>query len=467
MKYIYLQLLMLSSSLFLQAQTEQKLLETHRSFLETKMWDVFNTNEHQHSIYYVDNSKQEVIDGHIYVPIYDDSENDFAVGFLREEGKRVYFVREGEQEERVLYDFGLQAGESIVVGLGEEHHQLMVAEVDTIYLDNGPVRRLRMTDPDLEASQYQRPAYWIEGIGSDLGPLYQYGWGEEHAGTRLDHCGSSLMISYADFFVETKDFPFVAGSPYWRFEETNPASGSWRWVWFCIPEEYHVSLNHKDYHQLFYGVMANRTYQEEVPATYLFGVREENGVVYVNLDEYKEALRKTGLGDAENIPYRVTEDGEMVLYDFNMQEGDRFAPVAGHEDLYVKGVASDPYYGRKMFTMSNGVTCTEGSGAVSALGLLVAYLNPADYGFSRVTLSAYGRNGVYWEYNMAGGSTIIDKPDIPLGVESVTESEHVVSPSVYDLQGRRVCQGNNVTEYQGNKLPKGIYIQNGRKVVVK
>ena len=38
---------------------------------------------------------------------------------------------------------------------------------------------------------------------------------------------------------------------------------------------------------------------------------------------------------------------------------------------------------------------------------------------------------------------------------------------VYDLQGRRVGQGNNVTEYQGNKLPKGIYIQNGRKVVIK
>ena len=38
---------------------------------------------------------------------------------------------------------------------------------------------------------------------------------------------------------------------------------------------------------------------------------------------------------------------------------------------------------------------------------------------------------------------------------------------VCDLQGRRVGQGNNVTEYQGNKLPKGIYIQNGRKFVVK
>ena len=39
---------------------------------------------------------------------------------------------------------------------------------------------------------------------------------------------------------------------------------------------------------------------------------------------------------------------------------------------------------------------------------------------------------------------------------------------VYDLQGRRVGQGNEATEYQGSlRLPKGIYIQNGRKIVVK
>ena len=39
--------------------------------------------------------------------------------------------------------------------------------------------------------------------------------------------------------------------------------------------------------------------------------------------------------------------------------------------------------------------------------------------------------------------------------------------SVFDLQGRKVSQSNKVSEYQGNKLPKGIYIQNGRKFVIK
>lgn len=39
--------------------------------------------------------------------------------------------------------------------------------------------------------------------------------------------------------------------------------------------------------------------------------------------------------------------------------------------------------------------------------------------------------------------------------------------AVYDLQGRRVSQSNKVTKSQGNNLPKGIYIQNGKKFVVR
>ena len=52
-------------------------------------------------------------------------------------------------------------------------------------------------------------------------------------------------------------------------------------------------------------------------------------------------------------------------------------------------------------------------------------------------------------------------------IEPEALSPYRKNMSVYDLQGRRVGQGNKMTEYHGNKLPKGIYIQNGRKFVVK
>lgn len=41
-----------------------------------------------------------------------------------------------------------------------------------------------------------------------------------------------------------------------------------------------------------------------------------------------------------------------------------------------------------------------------------------------------------------------------------------VNKNIFDLQGRRVLQSKMVKKSQNNSLPKGIYIQNGKKVVV-
>ncbi|MBQ7683166.1 MAG: glycoside hydrolase family 16 protein [Bacteroidaceae bacterium] len=51
---------------------------------------------------------------------------------------------------------------------------------------------------------------------------------------------------------------------------------------------------------------------------------------------------------------------------------------------------------------------------------------------------------------------------IPTGIEA-TEQRAMDSKAIYDLSGRMVADG----EYQDGKLPKGIYIRNGRKFVVR
>lgn len=51
---------------------------------------------------------------------------------------------------------------------------------------------------------------------------------------------------------------------------------------------------------------------------------------------------------------------------------------------------------------------------------------------------------------------------IPTGIEA-TEQWAMDSKAIYDLSGRMVADG----EYQDGKLPKGIYIRNGRKFVVR
>ena len=48
------------------------------------------------------------------------------------------------------------------------------------------------------------------------------------------------------------------------------------------------------------------------------------------------------------------------------------------------------------------------------------------------------------------------------GVEGVKSEQEDVNAPVFDLQGRRVA-----TLQQMNRLPKGLYIVNGKKIVVK
>ena len=97
--------------------------------------------------------------------------------------------------------------------------------------------------------------------------------------------------------------------------------------------------------------------------------------------------------------------------------------------------------------------------------MLLAYLNPQEKEVIWNQLSAYGRNGVYIEYGVDGGSSLIDISDIVTDGIPVTVVNRNSSNAIYDLSGRRVANGS---EFQGpNKLSKGVYIQGGKKFVVK
>ena len=146
---------------------------------------------------------------------------------------------------------------------------------------------------------------------------------------------------------------------------------------------------------------------------YVLGLREENGRVLVNYDEYisylkridnehteayyKQMAEQYGLdiklkegttwetdnwvegGDVNYIPYPLTDDGEMVLYDFTMQVGDKFRSVAGHDDIGVVQVDTITTSGnveRRKLTLSNGLVLIEGIGCINSPSRLFTYLNP-------------------------------------------------------------------------------------------
>ena len=107
----------------------------------------------------------------------------------------------------------------------------------------------------------------------------------------------------------------------------------------------------------------------------------------------------------------------------------------------------------------------EGKGAAAAAGMLIAYLNPSETKVLESTLAAYGKKGVYISYRLAaGGSDFVSAPDITNSINHVS-AQPVANTAIYDLSGRRVA---NSSEFQGsNKLPKGVYIQGGKKFVIK
>lgn len=440
---------------------------------EMRLWYFEDVAAHLSYIYTLDSANDTVIKGKRYFQIFSqEGNNSEVVGYLREENKRVYFVYKGDEEESLLYDFDLAVGSSVEVGRSSTRQQMTCIEVDSIYTRFGWLRRQRMMNEDITSLGYKRPAYWLEGVGSDLGPLFPFGWGRADFNFHMEYAlaNNGSDFSYIRFFDETKDFSFVEGAPYWRFEQHRQEQDGDIYstmIWFYIPEGDETVINGHTYKKMLYGKWPDEEDPQGIPTTYLLALREKDGRVYANLDQYKEAMRNTGLGSVEDIPYHVTEDGEVILYDFNMQEGDMFRHTPCFEDVYVEKVSSNKYsYDRKVYALSNGINVIEGMGASNSAGMLLAYLNPPKKKVVWNFLSAYGRNGVYAEYGVDGGGSLVDISDLITDeIPATIANRSSVHTGLYDLQGRPVTRGNKATRH--NKLPKGIYIENGKKFVVK
>ena len=200
-------------------------------------------------------------------------------------------------------------------------------------------------------------------------------------------------------------------------------------------------------------------------------VREDNGCIYIKTADYMALLAASSywnkVGDASYIPYHETDDGELVLYDFTMKPGDCFRYVDGHDDTVVDSVSTLTTIDgeqRRLIYLSNGCQVAEGLGCLNSRGGMFFYLNALesayDIGFMWAFVSSYSE--------MAGYS---NSPDVYLHslqkeretvlawIPSATKSVlSAGTPTIlFDLQGRQL---------QG-KPERGVYIQDGRKVVIK
>ena len=443
-----------------------------KSMSATKCWYVENCKDrHVRSLYCFDNliASDTVINGITYHTLIDlENQDDLLVGYLREEDERVYIRYKDETNETVLYDFGLEVGDCIDVGQHGEVHEVTVVGVDSVYVGSSWRRRLELTDAALQQVHWPWPAYWVEGIGSDLGIVYPYGWGSPEQTDRMKWFGRYMPVTL--LFFRSSD-TLLSGSPQWSYNLAYAKDNEDRWTYadcsFCVsPKDDTFFKNNKKYQKLTIVWTESRSNAREES---VIGVREDGGCVYVNRDEYLEALRTTGFGNPDYLPYEVNDDGELVLYDFNKTQGNGFLHVDGYDDIVIASVGIEQH-GQKEFVLNNGAKYTAHDGCTSSSRMVFSYLNPpVQYNQCSIRLTSFARNGITEMFGYEDPMVIFtDK------IQEVVKKPTVNQSPIYDLQGRRMqsdmvtkSQGNKVTRLQGNGLPKGIYIQNGRKFVVK
>ncbi len=99
------------------------------------------------------------------------------VGFIRTDAKKVFFKKSAEGKEYLLYNFGLNVGDTVYCPfLESDSAKYTVLNVDSVNV-NG-IRRLRLKVlPEYYPEEYMS-MYWIEGIGSLWNPFYHDTFGE-------------------------------------------------------------------------------------------------------------------------------------------------------------------------------------------------------------------------------------------------------------------------------------------------
>ena len=198
-------------------------------------------------------------------------------------------------------------------------------------------------------------------------------------------------------------------------------------------------------------------------------IRKDGQRILVIYDEYKQLMKDRQYDMTnfdEQCQYEMTNDGELVLYDFDMQVGDKFRSVPGKDDVYViERYKEYPNFRTRQDTLdiiklSNGFRLVYGVGfkgtmdvydnvpfGYSPQGNYFDYLSSTTGEYGMRLYFARCNNEFYWEDCFdSGGFSGIYIPWSPKKQESL-----------YDLHGRKL-----------EAMPsKGIYIQNGKKIVVK
>ncbi len=158
-----------------------------------------------------------------------------------------------------------------------------------------------------------------------------------------------------------------------------------------------------------------------------------------------------------------TED-EMLLYDFTLNVGDSYPCAEAAKVVEISQITTHDQMLRKVLKLSNGLIIIEGVGCVNSIGTLVIYQNTSLTDEEKLVdeltvhttarLVSFGISKETGEYECVYDGDL-DYQIITRISDAIPNSN---KPSCFDLSGHQLSTP---------PTRKGVYIRDGRKVVVK
>ncbi len=195
-------------------------------------------------------------------------------------------------------------------------------------------------------------------------------------------------------------------------------------------------------------------------------LREEEGKVYIQRQSYLDWWNSFSGFPAEH-PDTIYNDfcggADQILYDFTLSAGDRYPMIGNVTVKSVEQVNTGDGVCRKLLTLSNDIQLLEGMGCVDCYGMLIGYQSVdkvySPYGsyYYKGYSDCYYKDGIE---HIGDNNFITYKwtlADISHEISFSIDNPSSPCPMYYDHSGRRLH----------DKPAKGIYIQNGRKFVVR
>ena len=424
---------------------------------------------------------------------------------LSESGGKVFYLLNGSTENNILYDFMIPEGESIFTAnnIHPERKIEMRNNEDRLIEINGTNRHCLLVNR-FDASFEYPSGWWIEGIGSELGPLNTWSFetdGNSHILVNCEVNGQEVFNS-SNFYSKLKESDYDSTQKYY------PQGTKWTEIrldtlkydtWYSkvgdkwMPNFETVEYNvRSDVYSWWYSIdnyMNNDIVLTSGPNwsdSLAFTICEEhiesdtyiNASILINFDReyvgYGQAYqfnwaigKKLYYQDMTvdellypDMTYEKHHSKKVIGYDDEIEEpfGDRhdYGIIEEIKEGNFGGVRPLNYVDIEGVRIIQGIGVTEWNDGECLFGPLKPYQNsfyfqgtpPERHYRSMLVHFERGDEVLYDVWPEKGTTTGIESPYSP-------SDEKMVDGKLFDLQGRKLS----------GKPARGIYIEDGKKVM--